>query len=336
MSIPRTLWAGWIVLATCATARAQYTTDFEGPAVTGSPGGTLMTGQDGWINPVAGSADFNAYTYAGNALGIVANASGSAQMVAGRFPGLAAFARCQHATNFSAGGIWTATWDCLGLYTGILPTVDNLGSFSLQPSATARYWQQVMQWGTANLPTATMYNINYGVWDTAPYNQAAPTFLSPGPAWTNIPANHWIRQSTTWDFTANRILSVSITDLTANTPTVTVDVSALPYHLRFGPNGAGPLPTDIRIFAGGGAGTTVDGGNVTAWDNIRVTLACSADINHSGTVNVDDMLSVITSWGPCPLPCPPHCAADVAPVGGDCVVNVDDLLMVITHWGPCP
>jgi hypothetical protein len=65
--------------------------------------------------------------------------------------------------------------------------------------------------------------------------------------------------------------------------------------------------------------------------------ACAADIapptGADGTVNVLDLLRVITSWGPCPAPCPPHCPADIV---RDCNVNVLDLLRVITTWGPCP
>lgn len=58
---------------------------------------------------------------------------------------------------------------------------------------------------------------------------------------------------------------------------------------------------------------------------------CPADINHSGGVTVDDLLNVITHWGPCI-----NCAADIAPPPfGNNQVNVDDLLFVITHWGPC-
>lgn len=63
---------------------------------------------------------------------------------------------------------------------------------------------------------------------------------------------------------------------------------------------------------------------------------CVADIDGSGTVDVNDLLAVITSWGACPRPCPPSCPADIAPEGGDCAVNVNDLLAVITSWGPCP
>ena len=67
--------------------------------------------------------------------------------------------------------------------------------------------------------------------------------------------------------------------------------------------------------------------------------ACPADISPGGgdgVVNVNDLLAVITSWGSCPIPCPPRCAADIAPIpAGDCAVNVNDLLAVITNWGPC-
>lgn len=59
---------------------------------------------------------------------------------------------------------------------------------------------------------------------------------------------------------------------------------------------------------------------------------CPADINDSGTVDVADLLTVITNWGPCPAP-PIACLSDIV-VDGQ--VNVADLLAVITAWGPCP
>jgi len=69
------------------------------------------------------------------------------------------------------------------------------------------------------------------------------------------------------------------------------------------------------------------------------TPPCLADVSHNHVVDVDDLLAVISGWGPCAAPCPPHCAADIAPIApasGNCAVDVDDLLVVITHWGPCP
>jgi hypothetical protein len=71
--------------------------------------------------------------------------------------------------------------------------------------------------------------------------------------------------------------------------------------------------------------------------------ACPADIAPSpkgdGQVDVDDLIAVILAWGTCPQPCPPHCHADIAPLGppqGNCAVDVDDLVMVILTWGACP
>jgi len=72
---------------------------------------------------------------------------------------------------------------------------------------------------------------------------------------------------------------------------------------------------------------------------ISIACACPGDIDGNTVVNVNDLLSVVSTWGPCPAPCPPRCTADIAPLGppqGDCQVNVNDLLAVITTWGPCP
>ncbi len=66
--------------------------------------------------------------------------------------------------------------------------------------------------------------------------------------------------------------------------------------------------------------------------------SCPADIAPSptgnGSVNVDDLLTVINGWGVCQTsPCP----GDISPPGaGNGIVNVDDLLLVINSWGGCP
>lgn len=61
---------------------------------------------------------------------------------------------------------------------------------------------------------------------------------------------------------------------------------------------------------------------------------CAADVDNNGSVNVNDLLAVITHWGETGPPGRP--IADVAPPpNGDCAVNVNDLLAVITTWGIC-
>lgn len=88
------------------------------------------------------------------------------------------------------------------------------------------------------------------------------------------------------------------------------------------------------------AGVPLTGGAFTLeggfWPGNGQVNDCPADINNDDNINVADLLAVITTWGTCALPCPPHCASDIAPPGGDCAVNVADLLMVITNWGACP
>ena len=59
---------------------------------------------------------------------------------------------------------------------------------------------------------------------------------------------------------------------------------------------------------------------------------CDGDVNDNGVVNIDDLLAVINSWGPCP-----GCPADLTPqYCSNGTVNIDDLLVVINNWGDCP
>ena len=64
---------------------------------------------------------------------------------------------------------------------------------------------------------------------------------------------------------------------------------------------------------------------------ITITPGCAADVaptGGDGSVNVDDLLAVINTWGPG--------AGSAGDITGDNVVDVDDLLAVITGWGECP
>jgi hypothetical protein len=57
----------------------------------------------------------------------------------------------------------------------------------------------------------------------------------------------------------------------------------------------------------------------------------AGDITGDGIVNIDDLLALVTAWGPCPTP-PVACPADIAPAGGDQFVNIDDLLVLLSNW----
>jgi hypothetical protein len=51
-----------------------------------------------------------------------------------------------------------------------------------------------------------------------------------------------------------------------------------------------------------------------------------SDINCDGVTNIDDLLSIINAWGPCPKTV---CPADT---NNDDSVDVNDLLIVINNW----
>ncbi len=55
------------------------------------------------------------------------------------------------------------------------------------------------------------------------------------------------------------------------------------------------------------------------------------DVDGDGTVGIADFLTVLGTWGPCPQPCPPFCAADV---DFDCTVGITDFLTVLGNWSP--
>ena len=54
---------------------------------------------------------------------------------------------------------------------------------------------------------------------------------------------------------------------------------------------------------------------------------CLGDVDGDGSVDVTDLLSVISAWGPCE-----ECDADIDANG---YVDVTDLLTIISAWGPC-
>jgi hypothetical protein len=61
-------------------------------------------------------------------------------------------------------------------------------------------------------------------------------------------------------------------------------------------------------------------------------IDCLGDVNNSGAVDGDDLITVILGWGFCsffPLPCP-------GDANGSGAVDADDLIAVIVNWGDCP
>jgi hypothetical protein len=246
-----------------SSGMAQLIANFEPAAYTGSAGGTLLTGQQGWYVPVAGSPDYNVFTYAGNTLSLPANTTGGSQF-AGGVSGGTVFARAQNDVNFSTAPVWTFSYDFAHRYNGTLPTAQNLASFSTSHTTLATGFRQLIALHTwVDVNTATNFNAGFNVFDSAGVAFPSGATQSPGPAWSNLLVDNWYRESFTVDFSTNTVLSVSLTDITGGGSTNTF--SPVGWFMAGGAAGVGnPLPTSVRFFAGGGLG------NVAGWDNLDV------------------------------------------------------------------
>ena len=97
-----------------------------------------------------------------------------------------------------------------------------------------------------------------------------------------------------------------------------------------------PLLIEVGDVSGNGVSELVTitggtirrgGGNQLSLRTVSDVVACNADINADGTVDVLDLLVVISAWGDCS-----GCAADT---NLDGTVDVIDLLAVIAVWGDC-
>ena len=101
-----------------------------------------------------------------------------------------------------------------------------------------------------------------------------------------------------------------------------------------------PVPETRRVMLSGlsGAeGATIDAGTgdfvfSTFGGGNRVVIIrgfavpCSADLNQSGAVDVNDLLTMLAAWGN-------ECTAE--DINGDGIVDVEDLLSLLSQWGSC-
>jgi hypothetical protein len=66
-------------------------------------------------------------------------------------------------------------------------------------------------------------------------------------------------------------------------------------------------------------------------DTVEIDLApqVPGDLDGDGLVGTTDFLLLLSTWGPCPDPCPPVCLGDI---DGDCGVGIGDFLILLANW----
>jgi len=276
-----------LVAAIPSAVVAQPTSvSFEPPGYTGSPAGTPLSGQQSWYFPPNFSVDAAVLTYNGNTLGFVSQPSGGSQFLLTR-PNFNP-SRAEHAYDLAFAPVVTFQWDIAFIRTGpIIPPVDDIiGSFSLQPVVGSRYFIRSNRYSdVGNLEAG--WNAAFLVAPADPGSPLSLDPITPGPAWRNLAFNHWYHESLTIDFSANRITSVSITDLVSGQTTT---LSPLNYYLSGGSNPTLPMPTAIRF-----TGSNYEE-NATAWDNFSITAAgtaCYANCDNSTIapiLNINDFV----------------------------------------------
>ena len=70
-------------------------------------------------------------------------------------------------------------------------------------------------------------------------------------------------------------------------------------------------------------------GRIDAHAALLRVLQDSGDIDGDGAIDINDLLILIVSWGPCPSP-PEPCPADL---DDDWIVGISDLVTLLGNWG---
>lgn len=260
-------------LSAAAVAHAQLISGFEQPDFFGSAGGSSFVGVDGWYQPVATGIEHGLYTYSGNTLGISQNPVGGNQFIAGRSGGTPLFARAQRGFDFGSGGSFTIAYDMAANFDGAGDSALNLSSFSLQSDGAAagsfKSFIALNNFVDLTDPSAG-FKAEFNVFDST---GVATNNLSPGAAWENLDTNRWYRQIIDIDFATNRVLSVTIVDLTSG---MSSTASPDGWFMTGGAGSMLALPEDFRFFVGG------SDGNIMGWDNILVVPAPASLLAFAG------------------------------------------------------
>ncbi|MCH8823345.1 MAG: hypothetical protein IH984_07540 [Planctomycetes bacterium] len=66
-------------------------------------------------------------------------------------------------------------------------------------------------------------------------------------------------------------------------------------------------------------------------DDLHFGFGIPGDVNHDGIVGIEDLLIILSGYGPCPEQVDP-CPGDI---NDNNVVGISDLFLLLDNWGPC-
>ena len=94
--------------------------------------------------------------------------------------------------------------------------------------------------------------------------------------------------------------------------------------------GACCLPGDECLFLGEDLCNSAGGKHYSneICSQVSCTPACPEDLNGDGSIRYEDLVLILSSWGPCV-----GCSEDLDQNGA---IDYQDLVRVLSMWGPCP
>ena len=257
---------GWLlfVLLSASTASAGTVYNFEscnlGPIGVWNNG--PPPGCDLWYTPpsylVPNSAPATVYPYSfiesygvaadprgGNNL-LILSGNGNSQI------GTVTYDRAQHGFNFSGASEWAVGYDISVVNVNNPGNSDDayyIGGFSIMSTNGGASLIVDDAWDNSSTDST---------WSSIYWDYDAQGNLDGVVAWTGLAQNHWYSESTVFDTNSNRILSLSLTDLTTN---LTETISPTGWYMA---GGAGaPFGANAFRFAGLGWGNGMLVDNVT-------------------------------------------------------------------------
>jgi len=208
---------------------------------------------DGWYVPNIGGDSPSAHLYSDFAsLGLTAPQGGGNNFLALTGSNAGLYQRAQTNVDFGSASTWTISYDILNVSSNASGTFG--GFFPVSTNRNFAAFGAYAEWDNASPTWSALYSV-YDA-DGDPLNNG--NWVSPGAAWTGLLQGQWYVESTTFDVTTDKILSLSITDMNTNSTTT---ASPADWYMS---NGSDPLSGVNAIrFTGFEKGSSMLIDNVT-------------------------------------------------------------------------